>query len=70
MKKEYDFSKAQRGQFYRADAAFNLPVYLDQDNRAYVERVAQSRRCDVSTVVNDLIRTRKPAPPETPGYST
>ena len=70
MKKEYDFSKAQRGQFYRPGAVFNLPVYLDQDNRAYVEKVAQSRRSDVSTVVNELIRARKPAPSGTPNLST
>ena len=63
MKKEYDFSKAQRGRFYRPDATFNLPVYLDQDNRAYVEEVAQSRSCEVSTVVNELIRARKHAAP-------
>lgn len=58
MKKEYDFSKAQRGRFYRPDAVFNLPVYLDKDNRAFVEEVAQSRHSDVSTVVNDLIRSQ------------
>jgi len=59
MKKEYDFSRAQRGRFYRPDAVFNLPVYLDKDNRAFVEKVAQSRHSDVSTVVNDLIRLQK-----------
>ena len=59
MKKEYDFSKAQRGRFYRPDAVFNLPVYLDKDNRAFVEKVAQTRHSDVSAVVNDLIRSQK-----------
>jgi len=59
MKKEYDFSRAQRGRFYRTDVVFNLPVYLDKDNRAFVEEVAQSRHSDVSTVVNDLIRLQK-----------
>jgi hypothetical protein len=59
MKKEYDFSKAERGRFYRRDAVFNLPVYLDKENRAFVEKVAQSRHSDVSAVVNDLIRSQK-----------
>ena len=59
MKKEYDFSRAQRGRFYRPDVVFNIPVYLDKDNRAFVEKVAQSRHSDVSTVVNDLIRLQK-----------
>lgn len=56
MKKEYDFSQGQRGRFYRPDAVFNLPIYLDKDNRAFVERVAESKHSDISSVVNDLIR--------------
>jgi hypothetical protein len=59
MKKEYNFSKAERGRFYRRGAIFNLPVYLDKENRAFVEKVAQSRHSDVSAVVNDLIRSQK-----------
>ncbi len=68
MKKEHDFSNAQKGRFYIPDAVFSLPVYLDQDNRAYVESVAQSRSCDISTVVNELIRARKPVAPQAPKY--
>jgi hypothetical protein len=29
MKKEYDFSKGERGKFYRPDAQLNLPIYLE-----------------------------------------
>ena len=35
MKKEYDFSKGERGKFYRPDARLNLPVYLEPDLREY-----------------------------------
>ena len=28
MKKEYDFSKAERAKFHRTNARFNLPVHL------------------------------------------
>ena len=31
LKKEYDFSKGERGKFYRPDVRLNLPVYLDDD---------------------------------------
>ncbi|HEY4563647.1 MAG TPA: hypothetical protein VIJ36_11735 [Thermoanaerobaculia bacterium] len=31
MKDEYDFSKGERGKFYRPDARFNVPIYLDKD---------------------------------------
>lgn len=58
MKKEYDFSKGERGRFFSSGATFNLPVYLDKDNRAFVERVAEARSLDVSTVVNELIRSQ------------
>ncbi len=57
MKKRYDFSKGERGRFFREGATFNTPVYLDEANRVFVEKVAQRKNVDVSTVVNELIRT-------------
>lgn len=57
MKAEYDFSKGQRGKFYHPDAKFNLPVYLDTDVRRFVEDVAKKKRCDVSTVVNRMLKS-------------
>jgi hypothetical protein len=57
MKREYDFSKGKRGKFYRSDAKYNLPVYLDSDVRRFVEGVAKSKRCDVSTVVNRMLKS-------------
>jgi len=29
MKREYDFSKAEQGKFYRKGAVIQLPIYLD-----------------------------------------
>ena len=57
MKKEYDFSKGQRGKFHRPDAALNFPVYLDEDVRKFVADIAQKRQRDVSAVVNDLLKS-------------
>jgi len=57
MKREYDFSKGKRGQFYRPNAKHNLPVYLDSDVQRFVEGVAKSKRCDVSTVVNRMLKS-------------
>ena len=48
MKKEYDFSKGERGKFYRPDAKLNLPVYLEPDLRDYfpdAESVNRALRC-------------------------
>ena len=56
MKKEYDFSKAERGKFYRDDLTLNLPVYLDAENLRYIERIAKDKKSDLSTIVNKLIK--------------
>ena len=48
MKKEYDFSKGERGKFYRPGAKLNLPVYLEPDLRDYfpdADSVNRALRC-------------------------
>ena len=57
MKKEYNFSKGERGKFFKSGAKFNLPIYLDTDNLLFVEKIAKRKEIDVSTVVNELIRS-------------
>ena len=59
MKDEYDFSRGERGKFHSEGAIFNLPIYLDNDNQSFVEQIAKRRNTDVSTVVNELIRSDK-----------
>jgi len=56
MKKEYDFSKAERGRFYRSGARLNLPVYLEPDVQARLTKAAQKRREDVGSLVNRLLK--------------
>jgi len=56
MKKEYDFSKAERGKFYRPGAKLNLPVYLGPKVQARLTRAARKRREDVSVLVNRLLK--------------
>jgi len=41
MKEEYDFSKGERGKFFRNDIKLNLPVYLDDDVLEFVEKNCQ-----------------------------
>jgi hypothetical protein len=31
MKRNYDFSKGERGKFYRPDAELSIPIYLEPD---------------------------------------
>ena len=57
MRKQYDFSSAERGKFCRAEAKLNLPVYLDDEVREFVTQIAEQKRTDVNQVVNDLLRS-------------
>jgi hypothetical protein len=57
MKKEYDFSKGERGKFYNKKVTFNLPVYLDRKALSFVESISKKKKSDITTVVNDLIKT-------------
>ncbi len=56
MRNEYDFSKGQRGRFYRPDMKLNIPVYLDEAVSIFVEKIASKKGIDRSSVVNELLR--------------
>ncbi len=56
MREEYDFSKGERGKFYRPDAELNIPVYLDEDVASFLRKLAEQKGTDVETIVNDWLR--------------
>jgi cytidylate kinase len=56
MRREYDFSTAVRGKFYRKGAVLNLPIYLDAKVQAQVERIARKQGREIGTVVNQLVK--------------
>lgn len=56
MRKEYDFSKGERGKFYHPLAQIELPVYLEPDVAAFLQKVAAQRGLEVGTIVNEWIR--------------
>lgn len=56
MRDEYDFSKGERGKFYKPNATLNLPVYLDDDVRNVLQRQAKEKGIDVNELVNDLLK--------------
>ena len=56
MKKEYDFSKGDKGKFYRPGMKLNIPIYLEDEVSAFVEKIASKKGIDRSTVVNELLR--------------
>ena len=56
MRKEYDFSKGERGKLYRPDAELNIPVYLDEDVASFIRKLAEQKGTDVESIVNDWLR--------------
>lgn len=56
MKQRYDFSKGERGKFYRPNAVFKLPVYLDEDIEEYLAKKAEAKGVELSELVNDLLK--------------
>jgi hypothetical protein len=56
MREEYDFSKGERGKFFRPDLKLNIPIYLEEEVSAFVERIASKKGVDRSSVVNELLR--------------
>ncbi len=55
MKREYDFTGAERGKFYRRPEQLELPVYLDKDVAKMLMRRGRHPR-NLSAVVNRILR--------------
>ena len=55
MKKEYDFTKAERGKFYRNGTKLRLPIYLDAKLQSQVEGLASRAGRDFQDVVNRIV---------------
>jgi succinyl-CoA synthetase beta subunit len=56
VKKEYDFSKGERGKFYHPDTELYLPVYLEQDTAEILRKLSKKKGVDIGTIVNEWIR--------------
>ena len=59
MKEEYDFSNGERGKFYREDATFNLPIYLEPEVESFIAVLAKKQKKNLSEVVNALLAKDK-----------
>jgi len=56
MKKEYHFSKGERGKFFCPDAELNTPIYLEPQVAEAVREHARRRRTNVGSLVNGWLR--------------
>jgi len=55
MQEEYDFSKGERGKFYKKNASFHLPIYLDSQLEDFISKIAAEQKITVTQVVNNLL---------------
>ncbi|MDX2179642.1 MAG: hypothetical protein SFV18_08630 [Bryobacteraceae bacterium] len=56
MKAEYDFSKGERGKFFRPNAEIRLPIYLDPDVQRYLAEKADGEGVPLGDMVNGLLK--------------
>jgi len=56
MKAEYDFTKAERGKFFRSDAELRIPIYLDAEVQNYLAALAAHKGVPLNELVNGLLK--------------
>ena len=56
MKLEYDFSKAERGKFYRPNTRLHLPVYLNDSVSIPLSAIAERKGITLDDLVNDILK--------------
>ena len=56
MTNEYDFTKGERGKFFKPNAQMNLPIYLEADVLDYFKAKAQAKGVELNAMINDLLK--------------
>ena len=56
MKKEYDFSKAEQGKFYRPITELEIPIYLNKEVKAFFIKRASDKNLEFNKVINAILK--------------
>ena len=56
MRDDYDFSKGERGKFFRPDAVLVPPVHLDPEILSYLSQRAAARGTSLNALVNLMLK--------------
>ena len=56
MKREYDFSNAQRGTFFKPGATLRLPIDLDSKVQNDVKTLANQTGQNIGVLVNRIVK--------------
>ncbi|MCF6157072.1 MAG: hypothetical protein E3K32_00555 [wastewater metagenome] len=55
MRKEYDFSKAEQGKFYRPIEELEIPIYLDKKVKEFYSKKALDKNIELDRVINTIL---------------
>jgi hypothetical protein len=58
MKKEYNFTNAEQGKFYRPLEELDIPIYLDKEVKQFFLKNIKNKKTDFSlgNTINSLIK--------------
>jgi hypothetical protein len=57
MEKEYDFTNAEQGKFFRPIGELDIPIYLDEEvKRFFLEKMKNTKEFSLNTVINSLLK--------------
>jgi hypothetical protein len=56
MKKEYDFSKAEQGKFYRPITELEIPIYLNKEVKTFFIKRASDKNLEFNKVINTILK--------------
>ncbi len=56
MKKEYDFSQATKGKFYRPINELEIPIYLDKKVKEYYISLSKNKKVDLNKIINSILK--------------
>lgn len=56
MKKEYDFSKGEKGKFYYKTDEIKIPIYLDKKVNDFYLKAAHNKKVDLSSMINSILK--------------
>jgi predicted HicB family RNase H-like nuclease len=56
MRAEYDFTKGERGKFFRSNAELRLPIYLEPEVPDYLAEQAARKGIPLNEMINALLK--------------
>ena len=56
MKKEYDFSNAEKGKFCTTVEQVDLPIYLDKSIKDFCNNAALLKKINLNEMVNSIFK--------------